>query len=267
MSANQTLDWGAGEYEITAAELQPVADHVVELAHVQPGQHVLDLATGTGQRRTGRRPPRRAGHRNRCCRAADRGRGPAGRRRALDISFIVGDIQELPFPDSSLDRVLSVFGLIFAPAADRALAELWRVLAPDGRGLIWVWVPSGAIDPMVGVFMRALSEVTGSLPSRFAWSEDAAVQELAARHGASARWHEGSLAISADSPEAYLATHERAHPTSVAMRPVLEQAGVAESVRLRALSALRHANERETGFLVDSPYRVIEVQAKPKGHD
>lgn len=89
------------------------------------------------------------------------------------------------------------------------------------------------------------------------------MQELAARNGLSVRWHEGSLAITADSPEANLSAHERAHPMSVAMRPVLERAGVAESVRLQELSALRQGNERDDGFLVYSPYRVIEVQATP----
>lgn len=267
MSANQTLDWGAGQYETTAVELQPVADHVVELARVQRGQHVLDLATGTG---------------NAALAAARRGAAVTGIDaaerlievaiqqadvEALNVSFVVGDIQQLPFEDSSFDRVLSVFGLIFASDADRAFAELCRVLAPEGRGLISVWVPEGAIDAMVGVFMRALSAVTDSAPRRFGWSQESGVEELAARHGASVRWHEGSLAITADSPEAYLATHERTHPMSVAMRPILEHAGLAESVRLEALSALRRGNERANGFLVHSPYRVIEIRPNRAGHE
>jgi len=37
-------DWGAGEYEHTAAELWPAAERVVELARPQPGEDVLDVA-------------------------------------------------------------------------------------------------------------------------------------------------------------------------------------------------------------------------------
>ena len=42
------VDWGAGEYEQTAAELEPAARHVVALAARAPGERVLDLACGTG---------------------------------------------------------------------------------------------------------------------------------------------------------------------------------------------------------------------------
>src|SRR5437588_499469 len=42
------VDWGAGRYEKTAAELEPVARAVVELAAVAAGERVVDLACGTG---------------------------------------------------------------------------------------------------------------------------------------------------------------------------------------------------------------------------
>lgn len=42
------IDWGIGRYEATASELEPAAEHVVSLAELQPGERVLDLATGTG---------------------------------------------------------------------------------------------------------------------------------------------------------------------------------------------------------------------------
>ena len=42
------IDWGTGEYEHTAAELEPVAEHVVSLAALQRGERVLDIACGTG---------------------------------------------------------------------------------------------------------------------------------------------------------------------------------------------------------------------------
>ena len=42
------FDWGVGEYERTAAELEPAARHVVALAEIAPGDAVLDIACGTG---------------------------------------------------------------------------------------------------------------------------------------------------------------------------------------------------------------------------
>ncbi len=42
------VDWGAGNYEWTAAELEPVSVAVVDLAAIHPGEDVVDLACGTG---------------------------------------------------------------------------------------------------------------------------------------------------------------------------------------------------------------------------
>lgn len=42
------VDWGAGRYEITAAELEPAARVVVERAALAAGEEVVDLACGTG---------------------------------------------------------------------------------------------------------------------------------------------------------------------------------------------------------------------------
>jgi 2-polyprenyl-3-methyl-5-hydroxy-6-metoxy-1,4-benzoquinol methylase len=42
------VDWGAGDYERTAADLEPTARHVVALAGLAPRERVLDLACGTG---------------------------------------------------------------------------------------------------------------------------------------------------------------------------------------------------------------------------
>ena len=42
------IDWNIGHYEQMAVELEPVAEHIVSLAHVQRGERVVDLATGTG---------------------------------------------------------------------------------------------------------------------------------------------------------------------------------------------------------------------------
>ena len=117
------------------------------------------------------------------------------------------------------------------------------MLRPGGRALVSAWVPAGPIDAMVGVFGQALADATGRAPRRFAWHDVVAVRELAARHGARVLLHEGELAISAESPEAYFQASEHQHPMSVAGRPVLEQAGTYAEVRERALSVLREGNE------------------------
>ena len=253
------IDWGMGRYEQTAAELEPVAEHVVSLANLQPGERVVDLATATGNAALlAARMGVVATGIDAASRLIDVARGRAA-TAGLEASFVVGDIQSLPFDDGSFDVALSVFGLIFATDASRAFDEMMRVLRPAGRALFSVWVPAGPIDAMVGTFGRAIAAATGSSPSRFAWYDAAAVRELAARHGAPLQIHEGQLSITAASPEAYFEANEQQDPMSVAGRAVLERAGTYRPVRDQALAILRQGNEDPQGFRVFSPYRVIEV--------
>jgi SAM-dependent methyltransferase len=62
-------------------------------------------------------------------RAADNDRGgPA---------FLVGDVASLPFPDRSLDLVVSTLSSHHWSDPTAGLDEIGRVLRPDGRALIW----------------------------------------------------------------------------------------------------------------------------------
>lgn len=55
----------------------------------------------------------------------------------LSSTALVFD-EELPLPDSSIDRILMVHSLEFAESPRETLKELWRVLAPGGRLVIVV---------------------------------------------------------------------------------------------------------------------------------
>ena len=250
-----TIDWGAGQYERTADELWPVAEHVVALAALRGGERVLDAACGTG---------------NVALLAARAGADVVGldgaprlievaRSRVPDASFVAGDVQALPFADGEFDVAFSVFGVIFAADAERTVGGLLRVVRPGGRALVTAWVPAGAIDRMVGAFARAMTQAVGLTAPRLAWHDPAAIGPVVARHGADLRMHEGELTVVAESPEAYLEAGEAHHPMSLAGRPLLERAGVYDEARGQALAALREGNEDPAGFRATSPYRVLEL--------
>ena len=254
------VDWGIGEYERTAAELEPVSEHVISLAEIRPGERLVDLATGTGNAALiARRKGAVVTGLDASARLIDVARERAAAAR-LDATFLVGDLEALPFKDGEFDVAVSVFGLIFAADPSRAFGEMTRVLRADGRALISVWVPAGPMDAVMSVLGRAMAAATGPAPVRFGWHDPDAVGELAATHGADVRIHEGRLSISADSSEAYFAANELAHPVLVAGRPALERAGVYGQVREQALAILREANEDPEAFRVFSPYRVFELR-------
>jgi SAM-dependent methyltransferase len=255
-----TLDWGLGHYEQTARELEPAARHVLELADPHGGERLLDLACGTGNAAL---IAARAGADVIGLDAAPRliavARGRASAEQ-LDVTFVVEDMQQLPFDDGAFDVVVSVFGIIFATDAERASAEMMRVLAIGGRALVSAWVPEGPIDAMIGVMARAIGEATGQRPQRFPWHDPDTVGRLAALRGVQIQTHEAALAFVAASPEEYFALGEANHPMSLAGRSVLERAGAYAAAREQAMAILREANEDRDRFRVTSPYRVLELR-------
>jgi SAM-dependent methyltransferase len=55
--------------------------------------------------------------------------------------FVVGDVQDLPFPDNAFDGVVSLGVMQFMDSDEQALREIWRVLRPGGKAVIAT--PSG----------------------------------------------------------------------------------------------------------------------------
>jgi SAM-dependent methyltransferase len=256
------VDWDAGCYERTAAELEPVARAVVDAAQPQPGERVLDLACGTG---------------NAALLAAACGAHVVGvdaaprllevaRERAgslnVDAEFVQGDLLKLPVPDGSADVVLSVFGLIFAPDPARALTEVARAGAPGARVFVSAWVPAGPLNDMLAAMGRVLARVTQAPPTpRFAWSDAAAVEAVARDAGLVLQaTTPAELPIRDASPEAYVTGGEE-HPMALGVRPMLEQAGADAEARGAMIAVMREANEDPGGFLVHSPYVVHELRA------
>jgi SAM-dependent methyltransferase len=57
----------------------------------------------------------------------------------VEIDWVEGDVEKLPFANVIFDVVLSQFGHIFAPRPDVAIAEMLRVLKPGGTIAFSTW--------------------------------------------------------------------------------------------------------------------------------
>jgi ubiquinone/menaquinone biosynthesis C-methylase UbiE len=69
--------------------------------------------------------------------------------RGLHVDGVEGDAEELPFGEDHFDRVLSAFGVQFAPRHDTTAAELVRICRPGGRIVVVNWTPDSAIGELL----------------------------------------------------------------------------------------------------------------------
>ncbi len=132
--------WRASNYDAgTAFEVEHHAE-ALRLANIQKGQHILDVACGTGRGTVG----------------LAQAVGPSGQVDAIDLSgamleqargkiekagltdrvqFKQGNARELPYPDGTFDLVYNgyMFDLIPLDGFLPILKEMARVLKPGGR--------------------------------------------------------------------------------------------------------------------------------------
>jgi SAM-dependent methyltransferase len=256
------VDWGPGRYERIAAQMMPAASAVVASAAPGPDEHVLDVGCGTGNAAVlaGRRGARVTGV-DPAERLLDVARERA-RAGDLDATFIRGEAASMPLPDADVDVVVSTFGVVFAPDATAAVAEIARVSAPAARVVLSAWMPGGAISVVAGIRAEALAGAAGSPdgPPAFAWHDRRALVELFGRFGFSVAAREEQLAFRAASAQDFIDAELRDHPLWIAAGVVLEPRGELQAARDRALGVLEAANEDPDGFCVTSRYAIVEAK-------
>ncbi len=246
-SAHRTV-WASGDYASVAehiAEGPPTA--VVTAAGVHAGDRVLDVAAGSG---------------NVALVAARRGARVTGldlvpelldvaRERAaaesLDVELVTGDAEALPFADGSFDRVLSVFGVQFAPRHAVTAAELARVTAPGGTISVANWTPDGLIG-------RVLKTVGGYMPKppAFAsppplWGDEDHVRELFAGHGVELGFELMTTPWRFASAEAFMVLFEERYGPVIKARERLTAEGTWDSCRADILDVLAAFDQSGNG--------------------
>lgn len=137
--------WRAN-HDVFAECSKHVTAAIVEAADLAPGQHVLDLAGGTGE------PSLTVARRvspggTVICTDLVEGMLAAAEENAkkvglTNVTFQQADMEDIPFEDNRFDRVTSRFGIMFPPDPLRALSEIRRVLKPGGRAAFTVWSPA-----------------------------------------------------------------------------------------------------------------------------
>jgi ubiquinone/menaquinone biosynthesis C-methylase UbiE len=164
IKTRQQATWASGDFARVAATIVYPAEQLAESADLQAGWRVLDIATGSGNAAIAAA--------RRGCEAVGVDYVPAllerGRLRAktelVDVEFVEGDAEKLPFPDASFDAVLSIYGVMFAPNQHKAASEMARVCRPRGTIALASWTPEGFIGETFRLFSGYVPPAPGLTP-------------------------------------------------------------------------------------------------------
>jgi len=169
------------------ALLRPAQLALLALAHLKRGQHVLDVASGTGL--VSFSAAREVGLRGRVLGIDLSGQMVAAANHYAvqaglgNVRFERMDAESLQLPDAGFDVALCALGLMYLPDPLQALREMRRVLKPGGRAVFAVW-GEGARCGWSGLFPVVDAEVASEVcPLFFQLGQANALVHLCAEAG------------------------------------------------------------------------------------
>jgi SAM-dependent methyltransferase len=136
-----------GPAAVTGSRTLLTSELLCESVDLRAGERVLDVSCGSGSAAL-------AAARRFCRAVGVDGPEPLerARRRAdaegLEVAFLEGDAEDLPFPDGSFDVVLSAGDAMSNPAREGTVGELLRVCRPGGRIGMVSWTPAGYVGEL-----------------------------------------------------------------------------------------------------------------------
>ena len=155
---------------------------LADAARIGPGARVLDVGCGTG----GFARAIAAGSSARVTGLDSSARFVEfARSRPGSVEWVVGDGEELPFADTSFDRVLLSLVLHQLARPGAAVAEAFRVLVPGGAVLVRTIAPEDAVRRIPERYIPAMAAADAarmpSLAQVEAWLEGASFERLDTR--------------------------------------------------------------------------------------
>jgi SAM-dependent methyltransferase len=264
IKTRQQAMWASGDFAIIGTTLQIVGETLCETADVRAGRAVLDVAAGNGNAALA--AARRFAQVTAVdyvpallARAADR----AAAER-VNVRFVEGDAERLPFEDRSFDYVLSTFGVMFAPDQPRAASELLRVCRPGGKIALANWTPEGFIGRLLGVVGRYVSPPAG-LPSPILWGTQSRLRELFGESNAKISTTRRDFNFRYESPEHFVDVLRRYYgPTHMAFRALdLAQQSALAAEMVTLIDANNQAGR--DSVVVPAEYLEIVIEKPAQG--
>jgi SAM-dependent methyltransferase len=237
--------WSAGDYDAIVDYIWSVGGELVERVGVEAGDEVLDVACGTG---------------NAAIPAAVAGGRVTGldltpelfedaRRRAnesgVEVEWVEGDAEALPYDDASFDVVLSTFGCMFAPSHETAAAEIVRVLKPQGRLGVAAWTPDGSIGRFFASMGPFAPEPPPDFQSPLLWGTRDHVSELFDGKATELRFEDTAVDFRFESLEAAVEEYWESFGPIVMLRRRVEPEGREDELRAAIRATFEESNRSD----------------------
>ncbi|HEY6638495.1 MAG TPA: class I SAM-dependent methyltransferase [Solirubrobacterales bacterium] len=253
--------WAMGDYPGIVEKIASAGAKAVEAAGVTEGDEVLDVACGSGNATI---PAALTGAKvtglDITPELLESGRENAA-QAGVEIDWVEGDAEQLPYDEGSFDAVISVFGCMFAPDHQATAAELARVLRPGGRVAVCAWTPDGN----VGQFFMAVAKHMPPPPEGFQppilWGTEDHAHELFDASGVEVEFEQGAVEFVADSAAEFLAEYERKLPPIVAAKAMLEPEGKWQALR-DEIEALYETHNVADGGGYRAPGEYLVIRGK-----
>ena len=177
VKARQQTTWASGDFAVIGTTLQIVGESLCEAVDLESGWRVLDVACGNGNAALAAA--------RRWCKVTGLDYVPAlieratarARAEGLEVDFMEGDAERLPFADGHFDAALSTFGIMFTADQERAAREIIRVVKPGGRIGLANWTPEGFIGQLLKTVGKHVAPPAG-VASPIFWGTAARLEEL-----------------------------------------------------------------------------------------
>jgi ubiquinone/menaquinone biosynthesis C-methylase UbiE len=224
-----------------AERVRDVGELLVERSGVEPGMEVLDVGTGTGNAAL---PAAKVGARVTGMDDAGELLAIARERGAdemIELDWVEGEVESLPFGDRAFDRVLSAFGHMFAPDHEAVARELRRVCRDDGSIALAAWTPEGLGGQMLSALAGHLPPPSDYSSAPSEWGDADHVRELL---GEEVEFETRTLELEAESPEQWFEFVAQSVGPFIQARELLDEGGFA-AMRTDLVALFREANRAE----------------------
>lgn len=128
--------------DIIVASILPVANKMIEVLELTGSEHILDVASGTGEPGIRMAPTLTSGRVTGCDLSEQMviiANRKASEKGVNNYSSICCDATEMPFEDNTFDHVMCRFGIMFFPDMVKGVSEMRRVVKPGGKIILAVW--------------------------------------------------------------------------------------------------------------------------------